>query len=266
MGLIGVTGATGRVGGRVARLLAEQGVAPRLLVRDPSRAPELGEVVRSTYDEPAGLEGIETLLMVSAAEHPDRVRQHVGFLDAAAAAGVQRVVYTSFLGAAPDATFTLARDHWVTEQKVLSLGLRHVFLRDSLYADFLPLMRGEDGAIRGPAGDGRFAAVAIDDVAEAAAAALLDDSLSGRVDLTGPSLQTMAVVAAVLTEHGIPTVFVDETEEEAYASRASYGAPEFEVRGWVTSYLGIRDGSLAHVSDGVRRLTGHEPRSLADLL
>ena len=84
---------------------------------------------------------------------------------------MQRVVYTSFLGAAPDAPFTLARDHWVTEQKVLSLGLRHVFLRDSLYADFLPLMRGEDGAIRGPAGDGRFAAVAIDDVAEIASRA-----------------------------------------------------------------------------------------------
>jgi uncharacterized protein YbjT (DUF2867 family) len=268
MGLIGVTGATGRVGGRVARLLSERGVEQRLLVRSAAKAPQLpgATVAESSFDAPAGLDGIETLLMVSAAEHPDRVGQHVGFLDAAAAAGVQRVVYTSFLNAAPDATFTLARDHWVTEQKVLSLGLPHVFLRDSLYADFLPLMRGEDGAIRGPAGSGRFAPVAIDDVAEAAVAALLDDAIAGRFDLTGPALQTMAEVAAVLSDHGLPTTFVDETEEEAYASRSSYGAPEFEVRGWVTSYLSIRDGSLATVSDGVQRLTGHAPRSLADLL
>jgi uncharacterized protein YbjT (DUF2867 family) len=253
MGLIAVTGATGRVGSRVAAALPEA----RLLVRDPSRVPG---GVRSSYDEPAGLEGVETLFMVSAAEHPDRVGQHLRFLDAAAAAGVQRVVYTSFLGAAPDATFTLARHHWATEEHLRSLGLSFVALRDSMYADFLPLMVGADGVLRGPAGDGRFAPVAIDDVAAAAVAALQDPLISGTFDLTGPALLTMAEAAALVGAR-----FQDETLEEAWQSRRGL-AEDWEVEGWITSYLAIRDGSLAVVADGVQQLTGRAPLSLPELL
>ena len=92
--------------------------------------------------------------MVSAAESADRLDQHRTFIDAAAEAGVRHIVYTSFLGAAPDATFTLARDHWVTEEHIRASGLAFTFLRDSFYLDFLPALAGEDGVIRGPAGDG----------------------------------------------------------------------------------------------------------------
>ena len=60
----------------------------------------------------------------------------------------------SFYGAAPDATFTLARDHAATEEHLLASGMAHVVLRDNLYADFAPFMTGDDGVIRGPAGDG----------------------------------------------------------------------------------------------------------------
>ena len=261
MGLIGVTGATGRLGGRVAQALADRGVAQRLLVRDPSRAPAFAEAVISSYDEPTGLDGVEVLFMVSAAEHPERVRQHHRFLDAAAAAGVQRIVYTSFLGAAPEATFTLARHHWATEEHLRGLGIPFVALRDSMYADFVPLMKGADGVIRGPAGEGRFAPVAIADVADCAVAALLDPSVDGIFELTGPQLLTMADAAAL-----VGGAFEDETLEQAYASRASYGAPDWEVDGWVSSYLAIRDGSLDRLTGDVERLSGHAPRSLADLL
>ena len=261
MGLVGVTGATGRVGGRVARALADRGVEQRLLVRDPARAPDVAPAVVSSYDDPSGLDGIDTLLMVSAAEHPDRVGQHLRFVDAAAAAGVERIVYTSFLGAAPDATFTLARHHWATEEHLRSHQLPFVALRDSMYADFLPLMRAADGVIRGPAGTGRFAPVAIDDVADCAVVALLDPGLTGTFELTGPALMTMAEAAAT-----VGGTFEDETVEEAYASRASYGAPDWEVEGWVTSYLAIRDGSLDRVTDDVQRLSGHRPRSLEEVL
>lgn len=264
--LIGITGSTGRVGSRVARALADRGVSQRLLVRDLAKAPAFAESVLSSYDEPAGLAGVDTLFMVSAAEHPDRVGQHLRFLDAAAEAGVARIVYTSYLGAAPDAAFSLARHHWATEEHLRGLGIPFVALRDSLYADFLPLMRGADGVIRGPAGEGRFAPVAIDDVAACAVAALLDPTVTGAHELTGPTLMTMSAAAAVLSAHGMPTRFEDETVEEAYASRASYGAPDWEVEGWVTSYLAIRDGSLDRVTDGVRQLSGREPKSLEDLL
>jgi NAD(P)H dehydrogenase (quinone) len=85
---------------------------------------------------------------------------------------VAHLVYISFYGAAPDATFTLARDHWQTEQHIRERGLTFTFLRDNLYADFIPLMPGADGVIRGPAGDGRVAAVAQDDIADVATATL----------------------------------------------------------------------------------------------
>ncbi len=60
--------------------------------------------------------------------------------------------------------------------------------------------------------------------------------------------------------------FEDETEKQAYASRAGFGAPDWEVRGWVSSYLAIADGSLAAVSPAVRELTGREPATLEEYL
>src|SRR3954447_4553708 len=149
-----VTGSTGRLGGRVARRLADAGTEQRLLVRDPSRAPALPgtSVVAATYGDGdavrAALEGARVVLMVSGAEAPDRVSHHLSFVDSAVAAGVEHLVYTSFAGAAPDAVFTLGRDHWATEEHIRSSGLTWTFLRDNLYLDFLPLMAGPDGVIR----------------------------------------------------------------------------------------------------------------------
>ncbi|MET9132195.1 NAD(P)H-binding protein [Streptomyces antibioticus] len=125
-----VTGATGRLGGRVARRLAERGVPQRLLVRSPGRAPELpGATVAAADfgDREAvvrGLTGAETVLMVSASESADRLALHRIFVDAAAEAGVRHLVYISFCGAAPDATFTLARDHFHTEEHIGRGGWR----------------------------------------------------------------------------------------------------------------------------------------------
>jgi uncharacterized protein YbjT (DUF2867 family) len=76
----------------------------------------------------AALEGARTLFLIPAAETPDRVRQHRTAVDAAVAAGVRRIVYLSFFGAAPDATFTLARDHWETEEYIRATGVPFTFL------------------------------------------------------------------------------------------------------------------------------------------
>ncbi|HWD48050.1 MAG TPA: SDR family oxidoreductase [Actinomycetota bacterium] len=273
---IAVTGVTGGLGGRVARRLAERGVAQRLVVRDPGRAPALdgAEVVPGSYDDREGLrrafQGTRTLFMVSASEDPDRLALHDNVVRAATDAGVERVVYTSFYGAAPRCTFTFGRDHWHTEQRVLDSGLSHTFLRDSLYLDFLPLMVGADGVIRGPAGDGRVAAVTRDDIADVAVAVLLDeaDRHDGRTyDLTGPEALSMAEIAEVLSRFaGRPVAYHAETLEEAYASRASYGAPDWEVDGWVTTYVAIANGDLAGTSDDVATVAGHPPTSLADFL
>jgi NAD(P)H dehydrogenase (quinone) len=273
--MIVVCGSTGRLGGRVARRLAGAGVPQRLLVRDPARAPRLpgAEVAAADYGDATALRsalaGASTVLMVSASESADRVDRHRTFAGAAAAAGVRQLVYTSFLNAAPDATFTLARDHWATEEQIRGLGLPFTFLRDGLYADFLPMMAGEDGVIRGPAGDGRASVVAQDDIADAAVAVLRDpDAHAGATyDLTGPAALTFAEMAAIVTEvTGRPVRFENETLDQAYASRAGYGAPDWQVDAWVSTYTAAAAGELDTVSGDVERLTGHPARSLADLL
>ncbi|HKH18477.1 MAG TPA: SDR family oxidoreductase [Solirubrobacteraceae bacterium] len=271
--MIAVTGATGYVGGRVARLLAERGVEQRLIVRDPARAPELpGAEVRAASGYGAGaelraaLQGATTLFLVPAAESADRVEQHKTAIDSAVAAGVERIVYLSFVGAAPTATFTLARHHWATEEHIRAAGVRFTFPRMNMYLDFMPQMVGHDGVIAGPAGDGRAALVARDDVADVVAAILTGEGHDGRTcDVTGREALSLADVAAQLSElWGKPIAYRPETIEEAWASRMSYGAPDWEVEGWVTSYAAIAAGELEAVSDTVERLAGHRPMTLGE--
>ncbi|MGP9020438.1 NAD(P)H-binding protein [Streptomyces sp. BR1] len=276
-GTIAVTGAGGAIGGRVARRLADQGVASRLLGRNPARLPELPGAVKAppaAYgDGPAmreALAGADTLFLVSAHEAPDRVRDHVTAVDAAVAAGVPRIVYVSFLGAAPDATFTFARDHWHTEQHIRASGLAYTFLRDSLYLAGIAAMAGADGVIRGPAGDGRVGAVAHKDIADVATAVLLGDAsehAGATYDITGPEAFTLADAARELSRvSGREITYAAETREEAFASRAGYGAEHWEVTGWVSSYEAIATGEMAAVSDIVPRLTGHKAQSFAEYL
>jgi NAD(P)H dehydrogenase (quinone) len=273
--VIVVTGSTGRLGGRIARRLAAAGAAQRLVVRDPDRAPRLAGATTSSAEYGDGaavrhaLAGADTVLMVSASESVDRLRRHRSFVDAAVAAGVGHLVYTSFVGATPDATFTLVRDHWATEEHIRASGLTYTFLRDNLYADFVPLLVGDDGVIRGPGGAGRAAVVAQDDIADAATAVLLAPAQhAGRsYDLTGPAALSFAEMAAAITAvTGRPVTYHDETIDEAYASRASYGAPDWQVRAWVSTYTAVAAGELAAVSDAVEELTGHPPMSLPEVL
>ena len=272
---LGVTGATGVVGGLVARALADAGVEQRLVLRDPSRAPALpgASVAQAAYGEPEALrralDGLDTVLMVSAAESAGRLDEHRCFVDAAADAGARHVVYLSFFGAAPDATFTLARDHYATEEHLKASGMRWTFLRDNLYADYLPLFAGTEHVLRGPAGDGRGAAVAQRDVGAVAAAVLTDAERHAGTTyhLTGPEALTLAEAAEVMTRvTGAPHRFEDETLEEAYASRRGYGAPDWQLDAWVSTYTAIARGELAGVTGDVERLTGRPATSLEQLL
>jgi NAD(P)H dehydrogenase (quinone) len=273
---IAVTGATGQLGGRIARRLAAQGAPQRLVVRDAARAPELpgAEVAVAAYGDEAAmraaLDGVSTLMLVSASEVPDRVALHRTAVEAALAAGVRRIIYTSFVGAAPEATFTFARHHWYAEEHLRSTGVAHTILRDNLYLDYFPLMVWEDGVIRGPGGDGRAAPVARDDIADAAVGVLLhrgDDHDGRTYDLTGPRAMTLHEVADELTRvTGREVRYRDETVEEAYASRARFGAPDWEVEGWVTTYVAMARGEMEVVTDHVERLAGHPPMSLGEYL
>lgn len=276
--MIAITGATGAVGGRVARQLAD--LSPTLVVRDPTRAPDTGGEVRvAEYGDraacDAALAGVGTLLLVSAAESRTRREEHRTMIEAAAAAGVQHLVYTSFAGAAPDATFTLGRDHWDAEEAIRAAsertGMTFTVLRDCFYIDVLPFFADAAGVIRGPAGQGRVAAVARADVADAAATLLRapEAHRGATYLLTGPEALTLDEVAAragaVL---GRPLRYEEETVEEAYASRRSAypDAEDWQLDAWVSTYTAIADGSVEEVTGDVERLTGHVARSLEQTL
>ena len=272
---LAVTGSTGHVGGEVARLLSSAGYEQKLIVRDPARAPDLpgAKLAQASYAEREAaveaLRGSEVLFMVSGAEAQDRVDQHRTFIDAAAEAGIQHIVYTSFLAAAPDATFTLGRDHWATEEHIRNSGMAYTFLRDNFYLDVLPLFAGNEGVLRGPAGGGRVAAVARTDVARAAVVVLENPGAHvGRTwDLTGPEALSLSEVAAIITRvTGRPTRYEEETVEEAYASRASYGVPDWQLDAWVSTYTAIASGQLERTTTAVQELTGSAPLDLETLL
>lgn len=275
MTTIAVTGSTGALGGIVARELAADGRNLRLLARSPERAPDLpgAEVYACAYDQfdasRVALEGVDVLFMVSASESAERLEQHHTLVEAARAAGVAHVVYTSFLGAGPEATFTLARDHGATEGFIVAAGLDHTFLRDNFYLDVFPLFVGEDGAIRGPAGQGRVSAVARSDVAAVATTVLRDPAAhrGASYELTGPEAFTLDEAAATITQAtGREVRYVDEKIEEAYASRAPWNAPDWQVEAWVSTYTAIASGALAGISPDVERVLGRAPLTLRELL
>ncbi|MGI3780754.1 MAG: SDR family oxidoreductase [Janthinobacterium lividum] len=270
MALLAVTGSTGQVGGLVARRLGPQ--VGRLVVRDAARAPRIDgdpQVVEAAYgDLPASrraLEGVDVLFMVSASESPVRRAEHRTFIEAAAQAGVGQIVYTSFAGAAPDAIFTLGRDHFDAEQAIRASGMSWTLLRDNFYSDFFPLFADEDGVIRGPAGEGSVAAVARADVADVAVEVLRDPGRHvGQVcTLTGPeSFSVRNACERMTTALRRPFSYVEETVEEAYASRQRWSTEPWQLDAWVSTYLAIGSGQLAEVSPDVERITGHVPRTL----
>ncbi len=271
---LAISDVTGAVGGRVARRLASAERSARLIVLDAGRNADLPEmeVVEASYRDPASmrraLAGAHTFFMIPVHEAPDRVQQHATAVDAAVEAGVGRIVYSSFVGAAPDATFTFARDHWHTEEHIRSTGLDFAFLRGNVYMDVLPWIVGTDGLIRGPAGDGRFAAVARDDVADVAVSVLLGEAHAGvTYDVSGPERLTLHRVAELFSRAtGRDIAYHAETIEEAYEARSRYGAPDWEVEGWVTSLAGVAGGEMGVVSGTVGELTCHPPMGLAEFL
>lgn len=271
--LIGVTGSTGQLGSRVAARLAALGQPQRLIVRDLVRAPQFpgAEVVRAAYEDgPAmrrALGGIQTLFLVSG-DGPARLGQHYSAIDAALAAGVERIVYTSFLAAAPRATFTHAREHHLTEQHIRATGIRHTFLRPGFYLDKAPGWFSGEGVVRGPAGNGTIAWVSRDDLADVAAVVLTTDGHDGAsYDITGSQPLTLAEAAGEFSRiTGLPASYQPETLEEARASRAKFNPSDWQLEAWVSTYVAIATGEMSIVSHTVQALTGHAPQTLADYL
>ena len=246
-------------------------LAPNATITRLSRKPrdEQGWIY-GDFAEPSSLaeafKNQDVVFLVSTTERSDREQLHRNAVDAAIAAGVRHIVYLSFYGAATDATFAHARLHFATEQYIRRSGVDFTFLRDNFYTEATEAFI-VDGAIRGPAGSGKAAFVAREDVAQSAAAVLsCPEKHRNKVyALTGPEALSLQEVAAIASDHLDHTVrFIDETLEEARASRAHYGAPEWEVDAWISTYTAIAQGELEQVTDDVEDLTGHKPISVRE--
>jgi NAD(P)H dehydrogenase (quinone) len=274
-----VTGATGHLGRLAVDALLRRGVPAGnvfALVRDPDRAGDLaglGVGIREAdYDRPdtlgPALEGIERLLLVSSPTPGDRVRQHSAVIDAAKAADVEFVVYTSVIRA-DETELVLAPEHAATEDVLQGSGLLFAVARNGWYTENytaqLPRYL-EAGEILGAAGDGRVSAATRADYAEAAVSLLTGDVVDqqGYWELGGPAF-TMSELAATITEvTGTQVVYRDHTAEELTESMVEAGADRGTAEFVASLETSLARGELETDSPALENLLGRAPTSLSD--
>ena len=276
-----VTGAGGHLGRLVVEhLLAAKAGKVIAASRDPAKLADLAakgaETRRADFDEPASLDaafkGVDRLLIVSTdsvVEPGRRLRQQKAAVAAAARARVGHAIYTSMPNPEPGSLIPFAPDHFETEQALKKSGLPHTILRVSWYAE--NLLRSlpsilSTGKWRSAAGDGRVANIARDDVARAAAAALIK-APGGRFDLTGPELLTTRQIAAIIADvFGKKIEVVPVSDEQLLAGLIAAGVPRPFAELGVAFDANTRAGKIDIRSDAVAKLTGKPPASLRDVL
>lgn len=275
MTTIAITGVTGKLGGYLASELNQLGIESRHLARSPEKAQKYdnAELVQSFYDESdqtiKSLTGIEVLFMVSARESLSRLEEHKALLRAAQKAGVKHIIYTSFMNARPDATFTLARDHAWTEAYIKELGFKYTFLRDNFYQDMFLEIAEQASLLRGPAGQGKVSALLRSDVVAVALRILQEPAKweNQTLNLTGPQALSLEEMAALLTQYlGKEVTYYDEGLEEAYEWRKQWPVEDWQYDAWVSTYTAIAKNELSLVSNDIERVLGRPATSLQDFL
>lgn len=295
MSRIVITGASGNYGRGLTDLLIEAGRAADLILitRSPDKLADRagqGCTVRyGDFDKPetlaAAVQGAEKMLLISGTRVGARVVQHKAAIDAAAAAGVKHIAYTSFIGIDDPANPAEVRhDHIETERLIRASGMAWTMLRDAHYADSMIVMAGpgvmQSGQWVSNSGEGLEAMVWRDDCVASAAAVLLGEGHEGKIyNITGPELQTFREVAAIMAEvTGRSVTYVATTDDEQYAMFDAMGIPRRPVDDqsvggipWnsddmVSFGRAIREGFLQLCTDDVERLTGRPARSVRALI
>jgi NAD(P)H dehydrogenase (quinone) len=277
--MIAVTGATGHLGRLVVTGLLDAGVPAGevvAVVRTPDKAADLAargvDVRQAAYTEPAALEaalkGVDRLLLVSGNEVGRRVEQHANVLQAAQAAGVALVVYTS-APKADDTPLPIAPEHTATERLIADSGLPAVVLRNNWYLENYdqPITQAaETGEIVGSAGDGRIAAATRADLAAATVAVLTAASPEpGIVELGGDEAWTMSdLAAAVAAETGREVTYRLLSAEEHVATLVAAGLPEGTAQFVAGLDQAIAQGALDTGSRALSGLTGRPTTTLAE--
>jgi uncharacterized protein YbjT (DUF2867 family) len=268
--MIGVLGSTGRVGRHVAAGLALRGAEARALVRRPARdlpLPTVHADLSSPATLAAALDGVERLLLLTA-HGPDQDLHEAAAIEAAAAAGVRRIVKISG-GAAtlgPSGTTATAVAHWRSEQRIERSGLDFAFLRPSFYMQNLlgavaPTVAAS-GTVAAPFGHAPIVMVDVRDVGDCAIAALLDERPSRRAwQLTGPRPVSFDAIAEIL---GARYVNLPVKLAERTMRRRGLPVAEIDHATRMAAYFG--SGADGTATDHVLRLTGKAPRSIEAFL
>jgi uncharacterized protein YbjT (DUF2867 family) len=273
--MIVVTGATGRVGGLVARRLDSAGHPMRLLVRDPQRAPSINgaQVQAADYGNPellaAGLQKGDRVFMVSLWIGGDtRLDLHRSFIEAAARADVAQLVYLSFVNAGPNAIFSHAREHGATEEMLRASGVPWTAIRNSMYADDIPGWFDPDGVAREPGDDARMSFSYRPELADVIAAVLTKRGHEGRIyNITTPDSASMRELAQIATKVTGEDYRYEPISDDAWIERwKAQGRPDWALEAGLTSYQALRAGELDVVSDDYEKVTGRKAATIADVI
>ena len=276
--MIIVTAATGRLGQHAVDALLEKTPASEIAVavRNVEKASSLAargvEVRQADYDEPDTLReafrGAQKLLLISSSEVGQRARQHAAAIEAATKAGVGFIAYTSILHA-DRSGIGLAVEHRATEEAIRATRIPHVFLRNGWYLENYTENLGSalaHGVLLGSAGDGRIAAAARRDFAEAAAVVLTSSGHEDKAyELAGDQSFTMQELAAVVSELSKKqVVYRDMPVAEYAASLVGFGLPKLIADMLADSDAAIARGELDDRSGDLRKLIGRPTTPLRD--
>lgn len=218
--------------------------------------------------------GVRRLLLISTDTVTDRGRQHASAIDAAVAAGVEHIVYTSMLSPAPPNPALIAESHWSTEEHLRASGVDFTILRCSLYSDFQVFEAAEalaSGRFVHNRGSAGCSYIARNDCARAAAVVAGEGHAGGYYELTGPESLDAPALAALYSEFGdreVEAVSVDDDEllRQLDADASTDGHVQYGAALAISLGRAIREEYFAGVTTTFAELTGTAPRGVASLL
>jgi NAD(P)H dehydrogenase (quinone) len=279
-----ITGATGHLGKAVINFLLKKGTPASqitALVRDEAKAADLKEkgieLRKGDYHDYASLvkafTGIDKLLLVSSADINDRSSQHINAVNAAKEAGVKHILYTSVQSREnqPSAIPFVVQSHFDTERAIKNSGISYTILRNTIYADMLPMFLGEKVAETGvfiPAGKGKTPFATREDMAEAAASVLITPGHENKVyPITSPTGYSFTDIAASLSElSGKNIPYVDATPEQYKETLSQAGVPQ-EYIGVMAGFAeAMKQNEFDEADNTLESLLGRKPTSLKEYL